>query len=449
MTGRPARRALTLLLLAAGWLVLIASPASAHVQITSSTPGDGTRPGTAPVQVSVVLSENIGIQPNSLHVVDLRGNRADTGPVFQPGDVAEEVAVRLKPGLPEGSYLVEYTFVSADSHSVRGTFAFVVGTGPLITSAGAVSAATGTDPTVDVLFTLFRWGSFIGVVLLGGLVFLVTCRPAGQTDPRVLRLMRWGCGLSAVTTVAGFLLQGPYVAGRGLGALLDASMIEATLRVAYGKLLLLRLAAVGALAVLVPRLLVPAGTLPDQLRSRYENLSLVAGFIVLLSFSATGHAVTDPIMYFSITADLTHFGAVAIWVGGLVQLALCLHRPSPGEEIGSVVVRFSRTAAVSVALIVLSGAYLGFRNVPSFSALWTTTYGMLLLVKLVGFATLLVLANVSRQAMLSGIRGPEGQNTGVFTADLRRLRLAVGAEVALAAVVLGLAAILSSISPTG
>ena len=438
------RRALVLLVFLAGWMALSATPASAHVQIVSTTPVDGTRLGGAPSLVTLTLSENIGIQPNSIQVVDVAGERVDTGPVFQPGEIAEQVAVRLKPGLPDDSYLVEYAFVSADSHPVRGTFAFVVGDGPLVTSAGAVSASTGTDPTVDTLFTAFRWASFLGVVLLGGLVFVLTCRPAGRTDPRVARLLRRGCGITVVTTIAGFLLQGPYVAGRGVAALADPAMIGATFGVAYGKLLLLRLVAAFALAALVPRVLVPG--LPDRLRSRYENLTLVAGFVVLLSFAATGHAVSDPIMYFSITADLAHFGAIAIWIGGLVQLALVLRRPAPGEEVAAIVGRFSRTAFVSVAVIVASGAYLAFRNVPSVGALFTTTYGVLLLLKLVGFSVLLVLANVSRQAVLRGIAGRSG---GVVVAELNRLRLAVGAEVVLAVVVLGLAAMLSSISPTG
>lgn len=436
------RRALALLVFLTGWLVLGATPASAHVQIVSTTPVDGTRLGAAPTLVTLTLSENIGIQPNSIQVVDVAGERVDTGPVFQPGEVAEQVAIRLKQGLPNNSYLVEYAFVSADSHPVRGTFAFVVGDGPLVTSAGAVSASTGTDAGVNALFTAFRWASFLGVVLLGGLVFVLTCRPAGRTDPRVARLLRWGCGTTVVTAIAAFLLQGPYVAGRGVAALADPAMISATLGVAYGKLLLLRLVAAFALVWLVPRVLLPG--LPERLRSRYENLTLVAGFVVLLSFAATGHAVSDPIMYFSITADLAHFGAIAIWIGGLVQLALVLRRPAVGEEVATVVARFSRTAFVSVAVIVASGAYLAFRNVPSVGALFTTTYGVLLLLKLVGFSALLMLANVSRQAVLRGIAGRPG---GVVVAELNRLRLAVGAEVVLATVVLGLAAMLSSISP--
>jgi copper transport protein len=441
------KRALALLAFLLGWLVLGAVPASAHVEIVSSTPGDGSRLTAAPSLVSVTLSENIGIQPGSIKVVDLAGTEVDAGPVFQPGDVPEQVAVRLKPDLPDGSYLVEYAFVSADSHPVRGTFAFVVGGGPLVTSAGAVSAATGTDPAVDAVSTVVRWLAYVGVVLLGGLAFVRLCRPAAGADGRARRLLSWGAGLVAATTVATLVLQGPYAAGRDLEAVFDTRLLADTLRVAYGKLLLLRLAAVAALALLLPRLLRPG--LPERLRSRYENLAMVTGFLVLLTFSATGHPVTDPIMFVSVTADLVHFGAIAVWAGGLAQLALCLFRPATGEDLAPVAARFSRMAAGAVTAIALSGAVLALRIMPSLSTLWTTRFGLLVLLKIAGFAALLAVASRSRRAVRRGLGGPPGGTTKTVTADLRRLRQAVAVEVLLSVVVLALAALLTVTPPGG
>ncbi|WP_103352552.1 copper resistance CopC/CopD family protein [Amycolatopsis sp. CA-128772] len=442
------KRALALLALLAGWLLFSATPASAHVEIISSTPGDGARLSAAPSLVSVTLSENVGIQPGSIKVVDLGGRQVDTGPVFQPGEAAEQVAVRLQAGLPDGSYLVEYAFVSADSHPVRGTVAFVVGTGPLVTSAGAVSAATGTDAAVGALSTTVRWLAYLGVVLLGGLAFVVLCRPAARTDPRARRLLSWGAGLVAVTTVAAFVLQGPYAAGRNLEAVFDTGLLADTWRVAYGKLLLLRLAAVAALAVLVPGLLRPA--LPDRLRSRYENLAMVSGFVVLLTFSATGHPVTDPIMFVSVTADLVHFGAIALWAGGLTQLALALFRPAADEDLAPVAARFSGLAAGSVGAIALSGAVLALRIMPSLRTLWTTGFGLLVLLKIAGFAVLLAVASRSRRAVHRSLTGTaEKGATKTVAASLHRLRLAVAVEVVLSVGVLALAALLTVTPPGG
>ncbi|RSD10920.1 copper resistance CopC/CopD family protein [Amycolatopsis eburnea] len=439
------KRALVLLAFLAGWLLLSATPASAHVEVVSSTPGDGARLSAAPSLVSVTLSENVGIQPGSIKVVDLAGKQVDAGPVFQPGEDAEQLAVKLRPGLPDGSYLVEYAFVSADSHPVRGTFAFVVGTGPLVTSAGAVSAATGTDGVVDAASTSVRWLAYLGVVLLGGAAFLVLCRPAGRTDRRARLLLNTGAGLLLATTVATFVLQGPYAAGRGIGAVSDFGLLADTLRVAYGKLLLLRLVAVAVLIVLLPRLLRPEQ--PDKLRARFENLTMVTGFVVLLTFSATGHPVTDPVMFVSVTADLVHFGAIAVWVGGLVQLGLCLHRPAPDEDLVPVAAKFSRLAAGSVAAVAISGAVLALRIMPSLSTLWTTGFGLLVLLKIAGLAALLAVASRSRAAVRRSVGEPAEGTTK--TLSLRRLRTAVAAEVLLSVVVLAVAALLTVTPPGG
>ncbi|SFW72168.1 copper resistance CopC/CopD family protein [Amycolatopsis australiensis] len=440
------KRALALLAFLLGWLVFGATEASAHVEIVSSAPGDGARLSAAPSLVSVTLSENIGIQPGSIKVVDLSGNQVDSGPVFQPGDVAEQLAVRLKPGLPDGSYLVEYAFVSADSHPVRGTFAFVVGTGPLVTSAGAVSAATGTDPGVDFVSTAVRWLAYVGVVLLGGLAFVVLCRPAARTDRSARRLLKAGAGLVAATAAAAFVLQGPYAAGRNLEAVFDTGLLADTLRVAYGKLLLLRLAAVAVLAGLLPRLLRPG--LPDRLRSRYENSAMVTGFLVLLTFSATGHPVTDPVMFVSVSADLVHFGAIAVWAGGLAQLAWCLYRPAPGEDPAQVATRFSRVAAGAVTAIALSGAVLAWRVMPSLPTLWTTKFGLLVLLKIAGFAALLAVASRSRRAVRRSMT-PEAAGTTKTVTSMRGLRQAVAVEVLLSVAVLALAAMLTVTPPGG
>lgn len=468
------RRVVVLLGLVAGSLVLSvagATPASAHVQILSSTPADGSRMAAAPVRITVRLSEDIGIQPDSLHVVDQRGTRVDNGPVFQPGEAADVLAIRLRPNLPDGSYLVEYAFISADTHPVRGSFAFVVGNGPLETASGAVSASSGTNSTVNMLSTTFRWLSFCGVILLGGLVFVVVCRPEGRADRRVRRLVFAGCVVSAVSAVAALLLQGPYVAGQGVSSTFSGKLLHATLGVPYGKLLLLRVAAAGALAWLARGLLQPADRMSERLRSRWENLTLVSGFVVLLSFSAAGHAIAVPAPFFSVTADLAHFGAITVWIGGLVQLIVFLWRPGPEEDPAGVLTRFSPLATAALGVVVVSGTYLSLRTVPSVSALWSTHYGVLLLLKLAGFAGMLALANISRLAVRRGIvatsteatrrrlsrssignaallPGTAAEQAILPPPALRRIRLAIGAEVAIATVVLALAAMLSSLAPT-
>ncbi|MEC3981492.1 copper resistance CopC/CopD family protein [Amycolatopsis sp. H20-H5] len=464
--NRPLTRVVALLGVLACWLgfaVLTAAPASAHAEILTSTPVDGSRLTTMPALVTLRLSENVGIQQGSLQILDQRGERVDDDHVVQPGAEAEVIGIRVRPGLGDGSYRVNYAFVSADSHPVHGGFAFVVGTGPLLNSTGAVSGSSGTDPLVDVLFTGFRWASFGGAMLMGGLVFALFCRTGARTDPRARRLVLVGCGVSAVAAIAALLLQGPYGAGRGLAEVFSGPLLATTLGASYGKLLVLRAGVVLALAWLAKRLLVPTDDLPDRLRSRYENVAAVAGFVTLLTFSAAGHAITDSIPFVSISADLCHFAALTVWLGGLSQLSLCLFRRRPEADLQQTLARFSPLAATAVGVVSVSGVVLGLLVVPSISALWTSTYGVLLCLKLLGFAALLAVANASRKAVLRRTDTPTTEAAGAVgtlatvtprvtprmtpRVTPRVLRRAVATELAISTVVLLLAAILSSTAP--
>ncbi|MBM7774202.1 copper transport protein [Actinokineospora baliensis] len=405
------------------WAILAAPPAAAHVEVLGSTPADGTRLTEPPSSVTIRLSENIGVQKNALRVVDAHGDPVSDGPTTQ-GETAEQMTIRLKPDLPDGTYLVHYAFVSADSHPVRGGFAFVVGTGPLMNAGGAVSSADGTDTTVDILTRVVRWLGYAGVALAGGVFFLLYCRRT--TDKRAHGVARAGCVLIAGTAVLALGLEGAYVTGAGLSRVFALDLLANTLDTAYGKLLILRIVAALALLFVSRRASSSSG---------YENAAIVSGFVVLLTSSAAGHAITTKIMFLSLIGDLAHYGAMAIWLGGVVQLALCARH----EDLPQAMARFSPIAKVCVAVIVVSGALLSAAYLGSVSAVFTTTYGLLLLGKLVGFAVLLVLADRCRAAVRAHSSGT----------TLVQVRTALIAEVAIAAVVLGIAAAVATIGTPG
>jgi len=117
----------------------------------------------------------------------------------------------------------------------------------------------------------------------------------------------------------------------------------------------------------------------------------VVGVGLLATPGLSGHASAGDLVPLALVTDVVHVGAVAAWLGGLVLLlAFVLRRRLP-EELRSVVPRFSTLAQVAVAAIVASGAFQGWRQVRSFDALTSTTYGRLLLTKTVAFAGLVAL----------------------------------------------------------
>jgi putative copper export protein/methionine-rich copper-binding protein CopC len=127
-------------------------------------------------------------------------------------------------------------------------------------------------------------------------------------------------------------------------------------------------------------------------------LLLLISALILASFSLGSHAAAVTGSGWAILADLLHLVAAAIWLGGLLLLALVLwqarHLESPPDlmALRQLVARFSAIATVAVFALTVTGVFSSFVQLRSFDQLWTTTYGWVLLAKLALVGAILGLA---------------------------------------------------------
>lgn len=118
------RRALVALLLAAGTLLALATPAMAHNVLISSDPAKGAKLAAGPEAVHLTFDQPI--QPGDVNQV------AVTGPggtlwTDQPVEVdSNEVSTPVRPLGPKGEYTIGYRVVSADGHPVSGEVEFTL-----------------------------------------------------------------------------------------------------------------------------------------------------------------------------------------------------------------------------------------------------------------------------------------------------------------------------------
>jgi len=461
--SRPARaRVLALAALLAGFLgvgLVGAAPALAHAELASTDPADGSRLDAAPSQVRLTFTESVSLDVGYVRVVDGRGQRVDTGPVTHPDGTGSAAAVALRTGLGSGGYVVSYRVVSADSHPISGAFAFTVGDGPLVSASGAVAEGSGTDGVVNALFAGVRWISFVGLVLLGGLIFVAVCWSEGRTDQRARRIIWTGWVLGVGASVGAVLLQGPYASGEPVTSVFSPDLLSATLGTTYGRMQSVRLIALGALAVLLVRLLreLPAAE-AEQARARDEDLAAVLGLVVLATYGASGHAVAGIQPTVAVLSDTVHLAAVASWVGGLVLLTTCLLPGRRVDELAAVLPRFSRLAFGAVIVLVVTGTYQAWREVGTPPALLSTDYGRLLSLKIAGFVLLVSLGNLGRIAVRRRYGGLPVAYALAHLAEpdpaprsdarvLSRLRRSVALEVGIAGALLALTAVLVSQAP--
>jgi copper transport protein len=348
---------------------------------------------------------------------------------------------------------------------VSGAYSFAVGNGPLV-SAQAVRAQGSTDPGVGTAVPVARWIGFAGLALSIGLpVLALACWPAGWAARRLTRAAVAGAGLVAVGAVLEFLLQGPDDAGSGLGSLADGSLLSATAGSVTGRLLLVRLVAAAVLGLLL-RSAGRRGRAPDAWQSFVGGL---AALLLVVTTAGIGHASAGPWWGWALLSTSVHVAAMSVWLGGLAGLLLVLLRPGvPAGELAAALPRFSRIAFTAVTALIVTGVVQSVREVATPGALFTTTYGLVLTAKVVVVVVILAAAGYSRVWVqqrygLPGGRRPDGRRRVTaqafsatapvaapqedVTAALPGFRRSVLVELALAAVVLALTAVLVGSPP--
>lgn len=441
------RRLATLLVALAallGGALLLAGPASAHATVTTSTPADGARLQQAPKTVDITFDEGVTVgSVGYLHVTDQSGARIDTGATTQPAQ--DQITVTIRSGLGDGTYTASFRVTSADSHPVAGTIRFLVGDGALV--RGSVSASGGNGASETAL-DVIRWLSFAGLALLGGVWLLLTVWPEGRDDRRARRFVWGGWIAVGAGALLELLLQGPYTAGLGPQRLFDPALIDNTLHTDYGQLHSARLLLLGALG-----LLFALSLRVDAKPAPWEGIAGLAGIGIAATFSAAGHAGTADPTGLSIVIDMLHLLAMTAWVGALVMLVgAVLPRREP-DEIRRVVPMVSTVAFAGVVVLAATGSYNAWRGIGTVDAIFTTSYGLLVVAKVVLFVGLLAVAYVSRRVVRTRIVGSTLAYANTDTAleddeetDLETERLRRGAfvEAAIAMVVLGLTAVLVS-----
>jgi copper transport protein len=468
-------------------LAVLAPPALAHSIVKSTEPGGDEVLTEPPTRVLMVFNEPVEVAFGAIRVFDTNGRRVDTGRADHVPARPEEVQVELEPQLPEGTYIVSWRIISADSHPIQEAFLFHVGH-PGEQPAGLVSRIVGAQgrsgPFESVLFGAARFVIFAALILLGGAIAFLAAvwrrpgpwlalRPPEVEErfaERWRRLVVWSWVALVVATLAAIVLQGAVGAGVPMAKAFSASIIREVLGTRFGLVSMGRLVLLLAAAALwlgartiraVP--LAPKGALAERrtLAAAALHPPIPAWFlggstVLIVALLATpglaGHAGTTQPVLLNVATDVLHVIGAAVWMGALiVLLAVAFPATRRLDELdrcrvmAPVVSRFSDLAVLAVAVIVATGVYRSWVEVRALRALTDATYGWVLLTKLGVFLPILALGVVNNRWTKPRCE-LAARGEGPLSA-LRILRRLVAVEVALAIAVVGVTALLVNLPP--
>ena len=300
---------------------------------------------------------------------------------------------------------------------------------------------------------VIRLGLYLSLMVLMGLAAfpLYALRGNERVEGRIIPLRNalifWSSA-AIILSVIGFLVLMAAMMGTSI-ADIDWEMCRTVLfGTPIGTAWLIRMAAL--IAALLAALTI--------IRSDYLRLMAITGAsaVALATLMWTGHAGAMEGQLGSIhrISDVLHILAAAIWLGGIIAFLKMLRPPDDKLWGDRLVVAhraldsFSQVGTVCVAVIVVTGLIngqilVGFFNIP---ALFDSTYGRLLVLKLVlvGFMLLLGAKNRWRLTPNLGLALSDGSTRPAVSA----LRTSLLLEAAAALVILGLVAWLGTLEPT-
>lgn len=454
--GRPQKAKLTKIkaaIVLAGSLLIVfgaASPGFAHARLISSQPTGGATITEAPSEIVLEFSERIETSFGGVQLFDPAGTRVESGEPQIAGST-----VRM--GLPElpvaGDYTVLFRIISGDSHPVESRFAFAYQPPEPEPSASPTSPPTPTEggnggpKPLDVELqsagkasTVGLWISrmanylsmtlVVGSLLAGG--FLLSTGGALSTLQR--RVFAAASAWSVVWALSGV---GIFVFGLSVAAALPIN--EALRGELPSRFLDTRL---GIASAVQAGLAVLIGLAALAARRGSRRAIIVAALLVALAALAPpywGHAGTAELTAVAMASDWTHIIAVTCWVGGLAALAFFGLRKDRDLDVSGPAQRFSKIAGAAVFVVLLTGAINAVVRIRSLDALLSTSWGRLVLLKLLLFAAAAGLGWRNRNRMLPALKGGGAKGKAAFrkmaTLELLFMVLAIGAATGLASTI--------------
>ncbi len=291
----------------------------------------------------------------------------------------------------------------------------------------------------------------------GGLAVCWLYLPAARGLPRndslvgamIANAARWvtiGALAAAVATLLDLFVQVAEVEGRTVFGGVEWNLVfRFTTQTAVGKLCLVRAGLLVLTAAAV------------QLRGRIKWALVTA-----LAFGAVGvtslvsHAAAQPEQgAVAIACQIAHITAAAGWIGVLLHLFLSraqmLAEPTQPQVafVAEVVRRFSPVAMTMTSLLMGTGLLGAFRFLQNTGALFTSAYGLTLLVKLAVLVPAVVAGFVNYRFIRPELSRVSGDDAAKARPVLRRFARMLELEVTAGVLVITVAGVLGSISPPG
>jgi putative copper export protein/mono/diheme cytochrome c family protein len=258
---------------------------------------------------------------------------------------------------------------------------------------------------MEAAFIVVRAVHFAGCIwLVGELAFAsFVLPPAWRTSAargdlvrHLARVGGFACAAALLSGIGWLWIQAANMSGTPIDRVSRATLAVVLRDTSFGQVFALRAL---AFVTLVASLVALATTRNDRRRAALLRIALVVAAIELVALVFVGHAAAAGgglVGDAHLVADALHLAAAGAWLGALPPLVLHLAPDGSSAALSRIARRFSVLGITCVVVLIVTGVVNTLLLVGSVPALFGTSYGRWLLLKLAMFAVMIGLAGVNK-----------------------------------------------------
>ena len=351
----------------------------AHAQLERANPAPDSQLSSSPSDIRLTFNERLERELFYIKVFDNQRHSVTQNPVEMSQD-QKELHLSLPP-LDDGIYTVTYSVISADGHLVRGSYVIGVGKSPIAGETERANPIHGEhDPSKSTGIFGIRIVYFLSLLLITGWIAWGTLLPS-ESQQLKQSYQLWTSYLQKVYLVSllamAFVQAGELLTDWGLNGITILFFKTST-----GLSLTLSLF-LSILSFFVLQ------------RNKWIDVIWVISLLAAKSISGHAMAFDPPIR--TVLLDLIHLLAASLWVGGLVYLLLFWK--SHREQVIPLLPLFSKAALASIIVLTITGALSTLIFLPKLSYVVETTWGLMLLAKVVLVGFVIIVGAMIRHVM--------------------------------------------------
>ena len=455
--------------------LLVPARAWAHAHLVRSDPAAGSHVAVAPQIIRLWFSEQPELSMTFASLKDSLGKTFALSPAERETSGQMGIAFHVSGALPAGRYTLSWRTAASDGHPSSGTVAFVVAAPTEVSGLATLAPPSRVDSTGAALSpgaatvprketpldaedvdaassignSIARAFLFLALLaLIGAVSFKLLVLRAARAVPNELkqRMSQRAATLGMIAAVVVIIvaLVRLNLESRMMSAMPDMPGMKAmgvrgmVMQTDWGFAFRIQLAA--ALAALIGFVLVIR-----RVRGGWF-VATASALILAITPALGGHAAASPrFTSLMIAADWLHVLGGASWLGSLlyvmgigVPIALRLDRSERWASIASLVNAFSPLALASAGVVVASGVFASWIHLEHLSALWETSYGKTLVVKMLLVAIIFGIGAYNFKRV---------QPQLVTEIGALRLRKSAATELAVGFMILLVTGLLTGVSP--